>query len=138
MRDQISQLDFSPFLEVPEQNDRFGACLGLHADDGFVQLVVGVPGETLGTAAGAGTLQGFGIGPFRQVGSGFTMTFAFSPPEKGAALGSAVATGDFNGDGHVDYGVGVPLKDFVAKDSGEVVIILVAAAPFQEVLHQGN
>jgi hypothetical protein len=135
---QISQNDFSPFLEVPEQGDRFGSCLEIHSDDGFTQVVVGVPGESLGAATGAGTLQAFGVGPFRLVGSGATFTFAFSPPEKGAGLGSAVASGDYNGDGHVDYGVGVPFKDFLAKDSGEVVIVLVAAAPFMEVLHQGN
>jgi hypothetical protein len=45
---------------------------------------------------------------------------------------------DFNGEGHTDYAVGVPFKDYVAADAGEVVIVLAAVAPFREVLHQGN
>jgi hypothetical protein len=79
-----------------------------------------------------------GLGFFqRQVSSGTLLGFPFSPPQAGANLGSALATGDFNGEGHTDYAIGVPFKDFGAKDAGEVVIVLAAVAPFQEVLHQG-
>ncbi len=134
----LSQLIFSPFLEVPEQGDRFGSCLGLHSHDGFTLVVIGIPGEWEGSVPDAGGVQAFGVGPSREVGYGMTMTFAYSPPQKGDGVGSALATGDVDGNGYPDYAVGVPFKDMGAKDAGEVLITLLAAPPYLEVLRQGS
>jgi hypothetical protein len=75
--------------------------------DGIDDLVVGVPGEDIGGTTNAGVVDviygsesGLADGPRQQ------LTQAL--PEPGDGFGTAVVTGDFNGDIFTDLAVGVP------------------------------
>lgn len=75
--------------------------------DGIDDLVVGVPGEDIGATTNAGAVNviygsesGLADGPRQQ------LTQALAEP--GDGFGTAVATGDFNGDILTDLAVGVP------------------------------
>ena len=106
-----------------EAFDRFGAAvLGGDLDgDGFDELVVGVPGEDFGTAAsrrnqGAiliirGSAAGLVTAPAAPSSSRCRRAFGRRPHEarsQACAVGSALASGDFNGDGNGDLAVGAP------------------------------
>jgi hypothetical protein len=96
-----------------EKGDSFGAALavGDFDDDGFADLAVGVPGESLGTAESVGAvnvlygsttgLTGSGSQTFTQNTSGVVST-----AEVGDSFGDALTAGDFDGDGFTDLAVG--------------------------------
>src|SRR5919197_316629 len=95
--------------------------------DGFADLAVGVPREDVGAVVDAGAVQVLYGSP-----SGLTRIDQFwtqdatgsDPAEAGDEFGSAVATGDFNGDGFTDLAVGVPLEDVGATlDAGAVNVL---------------
>ncbi len=95
--------------------------------DGFADIAVGVPGESHSAAAGAGLVHEFRGGrPFdpaddrtwRQSRGGLGGT-----PEVGEEFGSALACGDFNGDGFWDLAIGVP-----GEGAGSVQVLHGSAA----------
>lgn len=100
---------------LPESGDRFGASLatGDFDDDGFDDLVVGVPGQSTGRSRATGEVHlvrgsARGLRP-----AGNTRWHQSSADiedfvEQADAFGTTVAAGDFDGDGHDDLVVGVP------------------------------
>ncbi|MFD4630686.1 FG-GAP and VCBS repeat-containing protein [Streptomyces sp. NPDC058284] len=102
---------------VAEAGDNFGAhvAAGDLDRDGRDELVVGTDTEAVGTVkdaggywvlASAGTGADFSGPAFTQNTAGVAGT-----AEAGDRFGAAVATGDYNGDGHADFAVGTPGED---------------------------
>eukprot|EP00913_Durusdinium_trenchii_P035237 g32967.t1 len=104
-----------------ETGDRFGEALaaGDFNNDGYIDLAIGVPGESVNGAAEAGAVQviyGSAGGLTIDVpGTGNSNRY-FHQDTKGIddiaerfdRFGSALASGDFNGDGIADLAIGIP------------------------------
>jgi hypothetical protein len=111
-QDQFSQFDLGHALD---EGDDFGASLasGDFDGDGVSDLGVASPGEILGTGAvgdllgGPSGLSGVGSRTWTQDSAGIT-----DEPEIDDRFATALAAGDFDGDGYQDLGVGVPYEDF--------------------------
>jgi hypothetical protein len=106
--------------EVNEEGDQFGSApaAGDFNGDGFVDLAVGAPGKAPGEDPKSGAVFIFpGSGSPNGITTGFfiTQTDAGGLNEAGDEFGTALAFGDFNGDGFVDLAVGAPGK---APDGG--------------------
>jgi hypothetical protein len=122
-------------LDSSEKDDRFGAALasGDFNGDGYADLAIGVPGEGFGSLSGCGAVHIlFGSA------SGLTATGnqlwsqdsfgILDVCESGDHFGSALAAGDFNGDGKDDLAVGIPEEDVVALYSAGAVSVLYGSA----------
>jgi hypothetical protein len=112
---QLFHQDVAGIGSAAEPEDSFGAALavGDFNGDGFDDLAVGVPGESVGTVEFAGAinvlfgsgagLTGAGSQLFHQDVAGIGST-----AEPFDFFGSALAAGDLDGDGIDDLAVGVP------------------------------
>lgn len=103
-------------------------------DDGYDDLIVGIPSEDLGTTLNAGALEimyGSSIGIVRRPGLDIwhqDSVDVLDDAEQGDHFGLALATGDFNNDGFVDVAVGVPHEDLGSVvDAGAVQVLLGSA-----------
>ncbi len=113
-----------------ELDDHFGDQLA-SADfngDGWADLAVGIPNETVGGLVGAGAVQLlFGRAGGLAVASNQLITLDMSgvpgAAQEGAHMGSALAVGDFDRNGYPDLAVGVPGQDVdLARFAGAVLI----------------
>ncbi|WP_030609289.1 FG-GAP-like repeat-containing protein [Streptomyces fulvoviolaceus] len=98
-----------------EKGDRFGWSLGIGDvdGDGYADVLVGSPGEGVGTRAWAGTavlLRGSAAGPTTAKAAAYTQNTASVPDtaEAGDEFGAAVHLTDLTGDGRAEAVVGVP------------------------------
>jgi hypothetical protein len=115
-----------------EANDQFGLSLAV-ADfdgDGLADIAVGAPGETLGAADFAGSLTVIRGGLHAPTTDGmatFTQSTSGVPdsPEDDDGFATALAAGDFDGDGVADLAIGVPNEDIAvgALDYGVVDVL---------------
>ncbi|WJV47320.1 FG-GAP-like repeat-containing protein [Streptomyces flavofungini] len=97
--------------------------------DGYADLAVGVPGATVGGKARAGYVNVVWGGKKGLGGHGSTTVSQGSPGvpgtvEKDDGFGSAVATGDMNGDGLTDIVVGTPGEDNSAGGAAGTLTVL--------------
>jgi hypothetical protein len=115
-------------------DDNFGKALarGDFNGDGYDDLAIGAPDDpvtvlfTTYSSAGSVTIV---YGPFNSPAlppKQFTRASPNVPgdPEYWEEFGSALAAGDFNGDGYDDLAIGSPMKDTSGQsDAGSVVVI---------------
>jgi len=131
--DQIwDQDDISGDSGGAEKEDFFGQSLAVGDLNGdlLADLVVGAPGEDIGTAANAGGVhvlygkQDDGLTAMRE-----EFWHQGSPGIKGAVetgdrFGKSLAIGDFDGDGFDDLAVGIPLENIEpVSNAGAVSVI---------------
>jgi hypothetical protein len=117
------------------QADRFGSAVatGTLNGDQFADLAIGIPGETVGTSSAAGAvvvLYGSGTGlqapATGNVAQLWTQASSsvFGPAELNDGFGSALAAGDFDGNGVKDLAVGVPGEDLTAGSNAGTVNVI--------------
>ncbi len=138
---------------APGISDRFGTALASDDfnGDGYCDLAIGVPGESLDGAAEAGTVHVL-YGAPGGLNSGVTdqvwhqgVEGVKSEPEIGDRFGTALASGDFNGDGYGDLAIGVPGESLAGQEDAGMVSVLYGGqaglqsdAPQDQTWHQNT
>jgi hypothetical protein len=117
-------LDQQTFGGAAEATDRFGSALVVGRMSNTIgackTLFIGAPGEDVGEVAGAGAVFLYRNGA----------TDIWTETDMGASeneqnrFGTALAVGDFTGDGLVDVAIGAPGRDFAAGPAHGIVRIV--------------
>jgi hypothetical protein len=116
---QYWQQGSAALVDAAEAGDQFGASLtaGDFNSDGYADLAVGVPGEDVGTKVDAGAAHVLYGSAYYGLTSTWDQLWSQGSPgvpgqlEASDGFGSALAAGDFNGDGEDDLAVGVPSEN---------------------------
>jgi hypothetical protein len=123
------------FGDQPDPGDVFGSrvAVGDFDGDGFDDLAVGVPGEDIGSLLNVGIVQVIYGSPGRLTDLGSDSWSQNSEgiadsAEFGDSFGSALAAGDFNGDGRDDLAIGVPNEKIGSKLKAGAVHVLYGRA----------
>jgi hypothetical protein len=119
-----------------EANDHFGQVLaaGDFDGDGAADLAVGVPGQDVDGAPSGGAVQIlYGTSPQGFVATGTQLWHQNSPDvadfaQEGDLFGSALAVGDFDGDGHDDLAVGAFGESVGTESEAGAVSVLYGTA----------
>ena len=133
--DQLWHQDSGSILDAAEAGDLFGAALaaGDFNGDGFFDLAVGAPLDSVGAVARAGVvhvLLGSAAG-LTDVGNQLwhqNVAGILDAAEVDDQFGSKLAAGDFNGDGFADLAVGAHLESVGALATAGVVHVLLGSA----------
>lgn len=152
--DQFWHQNAAGVEDSAETSDMFGFALaaGNFNGDNYMDLAIGVPGESVGSAVGAGAvnvLYGSSAGlrtsaPSDQL---WTQNSVGVDNSAGAGdgFGASLVAGDFNGDGKDDLAIGVPNEDIGAVGGAGAVSVLYgslsglrSSSPADQFWHQGK
>jgi hypothetical protein len=136
--DDFWHQDSTGIKGAAEVGDAFGSSLAACDvnDDGRDDLVIGSPGEAIGSKTGAGAvslLLGSGAG-LTHVGDQIwsqDSANVIGGAESGDNFGTSLSCGDFNGNGFMDIAIGTPGEDIGSKvDAGAVSMLPGTASGF--------
>lgn len=115
---------------VAETNDHFGMSLaaGDFNNDGYDDLAIGSSYESVGSLPAVGAVNVLYGSASRLTANGSQIFHPSSSPSLGTAqsyehFGSALAAGDFDGNGYDDLAIGVHGRDFSGINSGAVRVL---------------
>lgn len=128
--DQLRSQRIPDIAEGAEQGDRFGhAMASVDFDrDGYADLVVAAPGESIAGAQDAGVVHVL-YGTSEGVGGHGSQLWdkqaaMGSTPQPWDGFGTALTVADWNRDGFADLAIGIPRDDVAGvKDAGSVAIL---------------